>query len=118
MSGYLLKSEIGDAEKILVKPGTAKTGGVAALIGGTYGFYLKTLAANEEGMFVTRAALVEADVDSAATYGEGDIVYDHATVPTGVLNKTSASRRAVGYSYKTNAAGSSRILIVLHGGNG
>lgn len=118
MSGYLLKSEIDDIERIIVKPGSAKTGGVAALIGGAYGFYLKDLAANEEGVFVTRAALVEVDVDSAATYGEGDIVYDHATVPTGVLNKTSSSRRAVGYSYKTNAAGSSRILIVLHGGNG
>ena len=98
---YELKSELCDAESLVIKPGSAKTTGAAEIINGKIYFYLKGSAnpydATEQLLGITRAAVVEVGCDNTLTYANGESVYEHATTPTGVVNKTSSSRRLVGY---------------------
>lgn len=122
---YELKSELCDAESLVIKPGSAKTAGAAEIVNGKIYFYLKGSAspydATEQLLGITRAAVVEVGCDNTLTYANGENVYDHATTPTGVVNKTDTARRLVGYvrhpeggSY---AVGTTKIQIRYNGNN-
>lgn len=94
----------------------AKTVGQAALINGMQGFFPMPVDDAALGVFVTEAEMVEVDVESAA-YNAGDALYEHATVPTGTLNKTSSSRTKVGYVLKDYPSGTTKVVMRFTGGN-
>lgn len=122
---YELKSELCDAESLVIKPGSAKTTGAAEIINGKIYFYLKGSAnpydATEQLLGITRAAVVEVGCDNTLTYANGESVYEHATTPTGVVDKTSSSRRLVGYVRHpeggTYPVGTTTIQIRYNGNN-
>lgn len=122
---YELKSELCDIESLIIKPGVAKVGGAAEIVNSKMYFYLKSsespLNVNELLVGVARAAVVEVDCDNTLTYANGESVYDHLTVPTGIVNKTSASRRLVGYVRHPEggvyAVGTTKIQIRFNGNN-
>jgi len=122
---YELKSELCDAESLVIKPGSAKTAGAAEIVNGKIYFYLKGSAspydATEQLLGITRAAVVEVGCDNTLTYANGESVYEHATTPTGEVNKTSSSRRLVGYVRHpeggTYAVGTTKIQIRYNGNN-
>lgn len=122
---YLLKSELCDTESLIIKPGVAKTGGASEIVNGKMFFYLKSsespLNVNETLLGVTRAQVVEVDCDNSLTYSNGENVYDDPTTPTGIVNKTSASRRLVGYVRHpeggTYPIGTTKIQIRFNGNN-
>lgn len=122
---YLLKSELCDAESIVIKPGSAKVAGDPVIQNTVLGFYLKSSEspydADEPLLVITRAAVVEVDCDDSLTYANGEKVYDDDVTPTGIVNKTATDRRLVGYvrhpeggSY---AVGTTAIQIRFNGNN-
>ena len=122
---YFLKSELCDTEQLIIKPGSAKTAGAAEIVNTKMYFYLKSSEspydATEQLVGITRAAIVEVGCDDTLTYANGESVYDHATTPTGTVNKTSSSRRLVGYVRHpeggTYAVGTTAIQIRYNGNN-
>lgn len=122
---YELKSELCDAESLVIKPGSAKTAGAAEIVNGKIYFYLKgsesPYNASEQLLGITRAAVVEVGCDDTLTYANGENVYDHATTPTGVVNKTDTARRLVGYVRHPEGGsypvGTTKIQIRYNGNN-
>jgi hypothetical protein len=94
----------------------AKTQGQADIVNGKPGFWFEATADGATGTFIVEAEQVLVDVDSSLTYSAGDVLYEHATVPTGVLNKTSSSRTKMGYALKSYAANTAQVLMRLTGG--
>lgn len=113
---YRLRDLPEEAVSLQVVASGAKTQGQADLINGKPGFWLAAVADGELGTFITEAEQVLVDVDSGLTYSAGDVLYEHATVPTGVLNKTSSSRTKMGYVLKSYPASTSQVLMRLTGG--
>lgn len=97
--------------------GANKTQGQHDIVNGKYGFWHEATLSGELGTFITECPMVLVDLDPAATYNALDTVYEHASVPTGQLNKTSTSRTAVGYLLQSYPAGSTQGLIRYTGGN-
>lgn len=93
----------------------AKTQGQSDIVNGKVGFWFEAVESGATGVFITEADQVLVDVDSAA-YSAGDVLYEHATVPTGVLNKTSSSRTKMGYVLKTYPAATTQVVMRLTGG--
>jgi hypothetical protein len=92
------------------------TKGTALYIDTTqYMFPVTDVTANEAATFVHEADVVEVDCDNTLTYISGQSVYDHATVPTGVVNKTATARKKVGVvshpEGATYAVGTTKIQI-------
>lgn len=94
----------------------AKTAGQSDIVNGKVGFWFEATADGATGVFITEADQVLVDVDSGGTYSAGDVLYEHATVPTGVLNKTSSSRTKMGYVLKTYPANTAQVVMRLTGG--
>lgn len=94
----------------------AKTQGQADLVNGKPGFWFEATADGATGTFIVEAEQVLVDVNSSLTYSAGDVLYEHATVPTGVLDKTSSTRTKMGYALKSYAANTSQVLMRLTGG--
>lgn len=89
--------------------------GTALYINLQYVFPVTNTTANEPATYVLEADVVEIDCDNSLTYASGEAVYDHPTVPTGAVNKTSTSRKKVGVvshpEGKTYPTGTDRIQI-------
>jgi hypothetical protein len=122
---YILKSDLCELQSIVISPSVVKVGGSAEYVNGKLYFYLKSsqepFSISEKLLAVVRASIVEVDCDNTLTYANGENVYEHATVPTGIVNKTSASRRLVGYvrhpEGNTYPVGTSKIQIRYTGSN-
>lgn len=111
-----MRDELEDAVVLIVAASGAKTQGQSDIVNGKPGFWHAAVADTELGSFITEAPMVLADVDSAGTYNAGDVLYEHATVPTGVLNKTATARTKVGYVLKSYPANTSQVLMRYTGG--
>lgn len=94
----------------------AKTQGQADIVNGKPGFWFAAVADGETGTFITESEQVLVDVDSSLVYSAGDVLFEHATVPTGVLNKTSSSRTKMGYVLKSYPANTAQVLMRQTGG--
>ena len=114
-----LRSPLESCVTVQEVAGANKTKGTVELIGGSVGFWITDVASGKLGAVIVRADEIEVDVDSAATYNAGDILYDSSTAPTGVFNKTSgAGRRAVAIAKKDYPALTAKILAVKFDGTG
>ena len=114
---YLLAGELCDCETIEPVAGAAKTKGGSEIVNGTLGFWFTAVDSGSSGAFIIRANKVLVDCDPAVDFNAGDAVYDDGTTPTGIVNKTSAGRRKVGYVAKEYSVGATKIHIVFNGGN-
>jgi hypothetical protein len=80
-----------------------------------YVFPVTDTEANLPATFVHEAEVVEVDCDDSLTYTSGESVYDHATVPTGIVDKTATARKKVGIvshpEGKVYAIGTTKIHI-------
>ena len=114
-----LRSPLESCVSIQETAGANKTKGTVELIGGSIGFWATDVSNGKLGAVIVRADEIEVDVDSAATYNAGDILYDSSTAPTGTFNKTSgAGRRAVAIVKKDYPALTAKISAVLFNGVG
>jgi hypothetical protein len=114
-----LRSPLESCVSIQDVVGAAKTKGNIELIGGVIGFYPVDVENGKLGTFIIQADEIEVDVDSAATYNAGDLLYEDAAVPTGVWNKTGgAGRIAVAVCKKDYPALSTKVLAVKFSGTG
>lgn len=91
---YINFSKAEDLETIRYANSSAVTKGEAVLIGDVQAWALDAYGASEYGVYVIKATRVKVDVASG-TYTAGDALYEHATVPTGVLDKVATARTKV-----------------------